>query len=184
MIVSRLVLGLTVMGMLLVQSACTTPKPRPQTASLESIASISACALIDDPEKYDHQLVQLSGTIDHGFEGFVISDRRCSSDAIWLEYGGAHGSGTVFAGFPDSEPQRAADLMVDGVSTTLEQDHTFRSFDAHIRTRGSVEFTATVIGRFFAGNTTRQPGTRIPPGYGHLGGFTLLVIQRVVAVNP
>ena len=169
-------------------AACveTDHHPTKHTSRTQDMATVSVCQLIADPARYNHQLIQVSGTVDHGFEGFVLSDPGCShsGDAVWLEYGGKMGSGTVFAGAPSSERERSDSLALEGISTSLVQDAKFERLDQLIQSKKHTSASATVIGRYFSGEHIDYPAGPSWGGYGHLGAFTLLVIQQVTAVRP
>jgi hypothetical protein len=82
------------------------------------------------------------------------------------------------------ERTRASDLIVEGIRTSLVNDHNFRAFDARVYPSGEVK--ARLIGRYFAGtrqDSPARPGVYLWGGYGHFGMCTLLVIQRVVSVE-
>lgn len=169
-------------------AACVATRHRPgnETNRTEDIATVSVCQLISDPARYNHKLVQVIGTLDHGFEGFVLSDPACarSGEAVWLEYGGKRGSGTVFAGGPSSARKRSDSLEVEGVSTSIVEDTRFERLDHLIQSKRDSSASCTIIGRYFSGEQIDYPAGVSWGGYGHLGGFTLLVIQQVIAVNP
>jgi hypothetical protein len=169
-------------------AACvaTEHHPTKETSRTEDVATVSVCQLISDPARYNHKLIQVTGTVDHGFEGFFLSDTACSrsGDAVWLEYGGKKGSGTVFAGGPSSERKRSDSLELEGVSTSLIEDSKFERLDHLIQSKKNTSASATIIGRYFSGERIDYPAGSFWGGYGHLGGFTLLVIQQVAAVRP
>jgi hypothetical protein len=100
-----------------------------------------------------------------------------------LEYGGRVNSETVYCCGVKAATPRAADLVVEGITTRLIDNALFRRFDARVRSEGDVSFRAHLIGRFFAGLKQRTPKGDFWGGYGHLGCCSLLVIQQVVAVE-
>jgi hypothetical protein len=141
---------------------------------------VTVCQVYAEPKRYDHKLLRISGTMSHGFEGFVLADDRCETGAIWLEYGGSLGSGTVFAGEPSSERARGESLVIEGVPTSMVYDHEFRKFDGLIRRKRVVQARVSIEGRFFSGELL-QLNAPFYGGYGHLDMFSLLVIQKVVS---
>jgi len=145
----------------------------------EDAERVTVCQVYAEPKHYDHKLLRISGTMSHGFEGFVLSDDKCIGEGIWLEYGGSIGSGTVFAGEPSSERARSQSLVIEGVPTSMVYDHEFRKFDGLIRRKRNVEARVSIEGRFFSGELL-QLNAPFYGGYGHLYMFSLLVIQRVV----
>jgi hypothetical protein len=160
--------------------------PTSEINRTEDMAKVSVCQLVADPARYNHKLVQVSGTVAHGFEGFVLSDIPCtrSGDAVWLEYGGRRGSGTIFAGGPSSERRRSDSLELEGVSTSIVEDAKFERLDHLIQSKRDTSASVTIIGRYFSGEHIEYAASPSWGGYGHLGGFTLLVIQQVIAVDP
>ena len=169
-------------------AACvaTGGRPTKEANQTQGVTTVSVCQLMADPARYNHKLVKVTGAIDHGFEGFVLSDAACSrsGDAVWLEYGGEKGSGTVFAGGPSSERRRSETLELEGVSTSLVQDANFERLDRLIQSKKDRALYATLTGRYFSGELIDYPAGSSWGGYGHLGGFTLLVIQQVNSVRP
>jgi hypothetical protein len=145
----------------------------------DEVVSISICELLAASTKYNHVIVKLAGNVSHGFEGFVIGDDACPKESIWLEYGGLKGSGTVFAGGPSPERTRTRKLEIEGIETSLIEDRQFKAFDRQIQKR-SIQVNATLIGRYFAGESVAGPFGSFQGGYGHLGMYSLLVIQQVV----
>jgi hypothetical protein len=145
------------------------------------------CRLQADPASYNHKLIQVTARVSHGFEHFTMSDARCSSSSIWLDYGGTVNSDTIFCCGSAAGAARGATLVVEGVTIPLVTDALFRRFDARVRQGGTnkdVTFRATVQGRFFAGEKQRLPdGREVWAGYGHFGCCSLLVIQQVLAVE-
>jgi hypothetical protein len=166
-------------------AACvaTGGRPTKETNQTQDVMTVSVCQLMEDPARYNHQLIKVTGTVDHGFEGFVLSDAACSR-SVWLEYGGKKGSGTVFAGGPSSERQRSENLELEGVSTSLVQDANFERLDRLIQSKKDRALYATITGRYFSGELVGYPVGSSWGGYGHLGGYTLLVIQQVNGVRP
>jgi len=149
----------------------------------DEVTSISICALLSDPPKYNHALVKLTGIVSHGFEGFTFADEACPKESIWLEYGGLRGSGTIFAGSPSSERKRAHKLEVEGIQTSLIEDKKLEALDRKVRLKRATQTDATLIGRYYAGELVNGPFGSFQAGYGHLGMFSLLVIQQVVTAE-
>jgi hypothetical protein len=145
--------------------------------------AVTPCQVLAEPKRYDHKLLRISGTMSHGFEGFVLSDSRCPGQAIWLEYCGSMGSGTVFAGGPSSERARNQTLEIEGVTTSIVDDYEFRKFDRYIQSKRTVHASVSVEGRYFSGDRIESGNTPFYGGYGHLGMYSLLVIQRVVNLH-
>ncbi len=178
---------LSVLAIVSVAACAVTTQPPKVANPIEQIMSVSACQIFADPGRYNHKLVRVTGTVSHGFESFFLSDQACAQfgDAIWLEYGGKQGSGTVFAGEPTSDRKRPSALTVEGISTSIIDNSQFERLDELIHSKRSVTATATIIGRYFSGELERSNITDHPfwDGYGHLYGYSLLVIQQVESVR-
>lgn len=149
---------------------------------------VSLCMLLRDPAAYDHKLVRVSGDVSRGFEDFTLSDRSCpkgSSRTVWLELGGRVGSGVVYCCNAADETRRAEPLAVEGVATSMVEDATFKRFQR--LTRASVvgygQAHVTLVGVYFAGQKQVSPGGTFWGGYGHMGMFSLLVVQQVVTAE-
>jgi hypothetical protein len=58
--------------------------------------------------------------------------------------------------------------------------------DELIQKKRTAEISATIIGRYFSAELETRNITNHPlwDGYGHLYGYSLLVLQEVVSVNP
>lgn len=144
---------------------------------------VALCALQADPAPYNHKMIDVRAVVSHGLNDFTLSDPGCERrSGIWLEYGGRVNSETEYCCGVKAGP-RAADLVVEGITTRLIDNALFRRFDARVRSPGDVSFRAHLIGRFFAGLKQRTPKGDVWGGYGHLGCCSLLVIQQVLAVD-
>jgi hypothetical protein len=140
----------------------------------EEVLRVTPCELSKEPARYHHKLVEVTGTVSQGFEDFTLAAPECRQkdlSEVWLEYGGQTTSGVIYC--CGNHNSRRGSLTVDGYKTTFVEDKNYRSFKAAVK-NSTVE--ATLQGRFFAKSET--------VGYGHIGFFHLLVIQRVVAVAP
>lgn len=155
--------------------ACSPP------VSADEPLRATVCQVLEDPGRYNHQLLEISGVVSQGFEDFSIRDEKCDN-SIWLEFGGARGSGTIYCcGDDTGRTKRPAPLVVEGIETRLVEDMRLENLQEILQYRGRTH--ATLVGRYFSG--TKQPQSRDGRwgGYGHLGGFTLLVIQEVKKVK-
>lgn len=160
-------------------------------ASDESVPAapldVSVCSLLRDPSAYNHKLVRVSGAVSRGFEDFTLSDGACPGTAgqIWLELGGRVGSGVMYCCGVTDQTRRADPLVVEGVVTTMREDATLERFErltrSTARTYGQAH--ATLVGVYFAGEKQVLPGGTFWGGYGHLGMFSLLVIEQVVTAE-
>jgi hypothetical protein len=136
------------------------------------------CRLQADPASYNHKLIQVTARVSHGFEHFTMSDARCSSSSIWLDYGGTVNSDTIFCCGSAAGAARGATLVVAGVTIPLVTDALFRRFDARVRQGGTskdVTFRATVQGRLCRREAASPGRTR---GLGRLRTFRMLQPSR------
>jgi hypothetical protein len=124
---------------------------------------VPLCQLLADPGTYNHQLVRVTGRVVHKFEVNALEDDECSSpNRAWLELAGTAGAR-------------------EGIEVRLVEDAQLESFR---RIPWTGRHHATLICRYFSGTLHEGPyGIRRWEGYGHLGAYTLLVIQQVVAVD-
>jgi hypothetical protein len=145
---------------------------------------VSLCDLIQEPQKYTQQWVEVRGEVRIGFEVFVLRTDDCGDEinhrSVWLSYGG-------------DAPISAASTATNGMRTvpavTLHRDDNLALFKrrlvAHrtVRPDGSgcyencpfYRVTATFTGLFLA----MQAGS----GYGHMGCCHLLMIGQFKEVN-
>ena len=157
---------------------------RPTENPIPPAKEVNVCALQTDPAAYDRNTIQVGGIVAHGFEQFVLSDPECGGrSTIWLEYGGERNSDTVYCCGTTAGAPRGGTLIVEGMPLPLIKDALFRRFDARIGAANASTFRATLVGRFFAGAKQQSSGGEFWGGYGHLGCCSLLVIQRILAVD-
>ena len=151
--------------------------------SAPTASKVTLCGLQADPAAYNHKMIDVRGVVSHGLNDFTLSDPRCEPrSGIWLEYGGKVNSETEYCCGVKAGP-RTTELVVEGITTRLIDDALFRRFDTRVRSQGTVSFRAHLIGRFFAGLKQRTPHGEVWGGYGHLSCCSLLVIERVLAVE-
>ena len=63
----------------------------------EEPVKVSVCQLLEDPGRYNHRLIEISGAVSRGFEDFTLNDKSCKSrDAVWRRLGGTRGSQVVY----------------------------------------------------------------------------------------
>jgi hypothetical protein len=155
-----------------------------QEKSIEA-EKVSLCQLKNDPAKYNHRLLEITGFVSHGFEDFTISDPDCpSSPDVWLEYGGTSSSNTMYCCGVTPSRTRPKQLVIEKIPIPLIVDEKFRQFDKLLQKRPDSIVHATIIGRFFAGKQMRYPKGTFWGGYGHMGCCSLLAIQQVKSVDP
>ena len=155
-------------------------------AAADALPRVALCDLLTDRATYNHQLIEVSGFVSHGFEDFTLFDPRCESDAspIWLEYGGTLSSGTIYCCGVDGKRTRSAPLVVEGIPIGLARDETLKKFDALLQANPDTLVRATIRGHFFSGQKQQWPRGTVWAGYGHFGVHSLLAIEQVVAVEP
>ena len=147
---------------------------------------LTPCQLLSDPARYNHALVEISGYVSQGFENFSMEVKDCPSQkgfglGIWLKYGGTRRSGTKYCCEDDSGPDRSSTLVVEGVRCDLIQDAALGRFGANLAGFPTGAANATIVGRFFAGQYMRLNQAHYWGGFGHMGGFTMIVIERVLS---
>lgn len=146
---------------------------------------VTPCKLKEDPAAFNHKLVEMTGFVSHGFEDFTLFDPECATwPALWLDYGGLVSSNTIYCCGPTASQKRPRPVVVEGIEVPLVKDEPFRAFDEKILRGQSTLMHATLVGRFFSGVERKWPGGTSWGGYGHMGCCSLLVIQRVVSVDP
>jgi len=159
----------------------------PEQRRPEQAVQVTVCQLLKEPWRYDHALVQVSGDVLHGFEVFQIYPDHCpeapNSMGVWLEYGGERSSGTMYCCGVTADRKRPDPLVIEGIRSSLKLDEAFQRFDALIDGEALTRVNATLIGRFFSGRRLRHPKGAWG-GYGHMGSFSLLVIEQVRSSLP
>ena len=159
----------------------------PERAHSEVPVRVTACQLLADPGHYNHALVEVAGDVGHGFEDFTLTSGDCADMnhgmGVWLEYGGRKASGTMYCCGVTRNRSRPKALIVEGVATQLEDDQVFKNFDEIIQKEPYAKARVTLVGRFFSGQPEKFPRGTAWVGYGHMGLFSLLVIEQVLSVT-
>lgn len=159
----------------------------PQQVGSEQLIQVTACQLMETPWRYDHRLVEVSTDIVFGFEVFNVWQGDCTaqlkSAGIWLEYGDRDSSGGRYEYGEPAAGVGSRPLVIEGIPCELKKDAAFKTFDQLIHREGNTAVHADLIGRFFAGRPMPTP-SKLWGGYGHMGGYSLLVIARVVSSVP
>jgi hypothetical protein len=146
---------------------------------------VELCDILQNPSAYNDKLIEVSGNVTRGFESFTLSNGcDIKSAHVWLEVGDKVGSQVMYCCGVTVDAARPNSLVVDDIATTLVQDAKFQEFQKRTLVKtGYGHARATLIGRFFSGKKRTYPGGTYWVGYGHMGFFSLLVIQQVVAVS-
>jgi hypothetical protein len=147
------------------------------------VQNVDICDVLSSPLKYDKKLLKMTGFGSHGFEDSSFWSPTCTSSntSIWMEYGGNTATGTMYCCGVAATRSRQDAPKVEGIKVPLKNDEVFRKFDELLHRPPSSIARATLIGRFFAGNSD---GIGKLMGYGHMGCCSLLVVQEVVNVEP
>lgn len=154
----------------------------------EAPIKVSACDLANNPQDFNHKLVEVTGFVSHGFEDFSISDPSCTTkQLIWLEYGGTHKSGTMYCCDVSASRSRPEQLEVEEIPIPLTVDDQFEQFDKLVSQEHNTIIHATIVGRYFSGKKREDqddPDNTAWRGYGHMGCCTLLAIEKIAGVDP
>ncbi|MFZ0886631.1 MAG: carboxypeptidase-like regulatory domain-containing protein, partial [Candidatus Acidiferrales bacterium] len=152
-------------------------------------SAVPLCDVLQSPDRFDKQTIQLRGNVHLAFENFSLTSEACPNKfpSIWLAFGGDVGTPTMST-VNDNVRVPGGTPTFGGIAVSLVKDDNFDRFFALISARrGRDPFyhvTATLTGTFLAGNRKLQSTGRSPmPGYGHLGCCFLFVISRVDAVD-
>ena len=154
------------------------------------VMDATVCQLQSNPDAYRFRLVKVNGRVSRGFEDATFTDSACPPSideaAVWFEYGGRRQTGTMYCCNVSAEKSRKKPLVVDGYETSLLENAELNKLELHLQTDVAgyaVSAKATVIGRFFS-DQLRVDDRKLWGGYGHMGAFSLLVVQEVVSVEP
>jgi hypothetical protein len=164
-------------------SASGVQTPRKPT----SITDAHICEVAAKPDPFDRKRIRLSGIVTQEFEHFTIADPACAEDqslaGIWLTFGGRVSPGVTYCCPGEGDRRRRRrDLIVDHVTIPLIEDATLTLFVRLLRNNDAFAGRATLVGTFFAGQSSEQaPASR---GYGHFGCCALFVIEQVEQVAP
>src|SRR5262249_12662089 len=165
----------------------------------ESAAQITPCELIRNPGAYDRAVVTVRAAVKIGFEDSLLIANCGKSDrtSVWVTFGGDVEAPIVFC-CGDHSRKPGSVVTVDDQEVGLQKD---AEFEKYFRLLTSVlketpsgipcfydcyqyRVTATLTGRFFAGEKTKtDDGNDLYYGYGHIGCCSLFVIQKVEDVK-
>jgi hypothetical protein len=145
---------------------------------------VSVCDLKNEPAKYNHSVVKVSGYFSRGFEDSTLYDPTCKSrQSIWVELGGKRSIGVMYCCGFTPRRTREEELKVEGIKLPLTEDANFAKYDKLLADGKRVK--ANVIGTFFSGGKI-QYSENTPvfyAGYGHMGIGSLFVVQQVLSVE-
>jgi hypothetical protein len=152
----------------------------PNDATENKPLDVSVCDLKNDPAKYNHSLVKLTGYFSRGFEDSNLFDPACKSNQfIWVDLGGKRSINVMYCCGFSPKPYREQELEVEGIKLPLTEDAIFNQYDKALAKGKNVK--ATVIGTFFSGEKVKYPGGTFYSGYGHMGIGSLFVVQQVLS---
>jgi hypothetical protein len=170
--------------LLLSQCLCLSP-----TAAQTKPSAVPLCDVLQSPDRFDKQTIQLRGNVHLAFEVFNLTSEECPNKwpSIWLAFGGDAATPTMST-VNDTVRVPGSARTFGGIAVSLVKDENFERFFALISARRGRDplyhVTASLTGTFLAGNRKLQSNGRPHmPGYGHLGCCFLFVISRVDAVD-
>ena len=94
-------------------SSCTLnaqmPKIDAPSVAETEVRNVSVCDLKNDPAKYNHASVKISGYFSRGFEDSTLYDPVCNSQQwIWVELAGKRSVGVMYCcGFTPKKERRS-----------------------------------------------------------------------------
>lgn len=175
---------------------CVRPQPSPESTNVETVnvgtvlkdtenpEEVSTCDLLQNRAAYDRKVIEVTTFVINENEDFTLFDPECPVEFqnIWLEYGGKKSSSAVYCCDVAPSRERPQSLRVDDLTLEILDDEKFKAFDRMVHDGDSMIRTM-LIGRFFAG---RPPNKDVDKwhGFGHLGIYSMFVIQRVTDVKP
>lgn len=167
------------------------------------VVDTTVCDILKNPVAFNGKIVRITGTVEAGFDQFVVKGPSCGQkvDDIWLAYPeGSRGK----AG-PDAmlQLQPAANFTGTVASTqpapvTLQRDKAFKQFDSALSSPAKINgmclgcrryaVSATLVGRLDGVATAlpRDPSGKITSlsGFGNMNLYsTRLVLQSVSDVT-
>jgi hypothetical protein len=154
---------------------------------------VPICDVLNAPEKFDRQSIQLRGNVRLAFEDFSLHSPACPDKwpGIWLSFAGDVATPTMSTA-NDTVRRPGYVPSIGGAPILLTKDDNFERFFTLISARHKhdpyrsgplYKVTATLTGIFLAGNRKLTNGQPEFPGYGHMGSFYLFVITRVDSVD-
>jgi hypothetical protein len=151
---------------------------------------INICDLQKNPDVYNHKRIRVQGVVNHEFEDFSIRDAGCPdfNNTVWLMYGGEVSDDVTYCCNITGNKNK---VNIEGVEVSIRHSAALDRFRKllnsyrinkkakvhYFQTDPSFSVTATLVGRFFAGNGSPCRG------FGHMGCFTLLVIDQVLSID-
>ena len=164
-----------------------------QTEAQTGPSLVPLCDVLQTPDKFDKQDIQVRGNVHLAFEDFSLHSEACPNKwpGIWLAFGGDVATPTMSTA-NDTVRRPGFTPVIGGVPVYITKDDNFERFFALISARHGHDphysdplynVTATLTGIFLAGNRKLVNGKVEFPGYGHMGAFYLFVITRVDAVD-
>jgi hypothetical protein len=165
----------------------------------QNATMVTPCELIETPGAYDRALITVRAPVTIGFEdsSLVANCGDPDKTSIWVMFGGDVETPITYC-CGDHSRKPGSTLTVGDTKVGLRKDATFNQYfrllTSQLKNTPSgvpcfydcyqYKVTATLTGRFFAGEkTTTDDGKDLYYGYGHLGCCSLFVIQKVEDVE-
>ena len=88
---------------------------------VEKPLTVSVCDLKKNPDAYNHQVIQIQGTVSHEFEDFSLHDAMCPEfeNTPWLMYGGDVPDDVTYCCNGTGNKNR---VNVEGIEVPLRKD--------------------------------------------------------------
>ena len=155
-------------------------------AAQERPFDVTACQLVEHPDRYNEGMVSVDGLITVGAEEFMLHDANCSDEhgKIWLEFGGGVESPGAS---PSTHLSKNRPRTFESLELPLNQDRDFEALQKLLQAAQKSGKTkmlhATLVGKYFAGKPTPTVDGVVRSGYGRLGCCSLLIIEEVGTVG-
>lgn len=164
----------------------------------------TVCEILKNPVSFDGKIVRIKGTVEAGFDQFVVKGADCGQKVnnIWLAYPEGtktkSGAALVLELQPAKNFSGKAEAAVQRAAVTLDKSKDFKQFDSALSTPykgeglcigcGRYTVTATLVGRLDgakAGIERDKAGKIVAiGGFGNLNTYTArLVLQSVSEVS-
>ncbi len=167
------------------------------------VVDTTVCDILKNPAAFNGKMVRIKGTVEAGFDQFVVKGPSCGAkvDDIWLAYPeGSHGKAGPYAML---QLQPAANYAGSVAAASpapikLQRDKAFKQFDSELSAPAKMngmclgchryEVNATLVGRLDGIDSplTRDPSGKITSldGFGNMNMYNArLVLQSVSDVS-
>ena len=168
------------------------------------VVDTTVCDILKNPSSFDGKVVRIKGTVEAGFDQFVVRGPECGQkvDAIWLAYPAGSKAKSGPAAMIELQPaSNYAGTVAAPQRTpvTLQKDKVFKQFDSLLSAPAKIngmclgcrrnEVSATLVGRIDGTQAViqRDPSGKITnfSGFGNMNMYSArLVLQSVSDVTP